>query len=139
MNQFDKILIHPLDIIPVNKGDILHALKKSDAGFVNFGEAYFSVINFRAVKAWKYHEKMTLNLLVPFGLVKFVFFNESKGSFTEIEIGNNNYKRITVPPKVWFGFMGLHKDFSLIMNIADIEHDPNESQNKEIHALSYSW
>ena len=43
----------------------MHGIKKNDTGYVGFGEVYFSYINPKAVKAWKKHNRMTLNLVVP--------------------------------------------------------------------------
>ena len=42
MNQLDKILVHSLKEIDVADGNVLHALKKTDQGYENFGEVYFS-------------------------------------------------------------------------------------------------
>ena len=139
MNQLDKILIHSLKEIDVAEGNVLHALKKTDQGYENFGEVYFSKISFNAIKAWKFHEKMSLNLVVPIGNVKFVFFNECDKSFKEITIGENNYKRIYVPPQIWFGFMGLDENVNLVMNIADIVHDPEEVTKKDLDEFKYDW
>jgi dTDP-4-dehydrorhamnose 3,5-epimerase len=139
MNQFDKIEVQSLKEINLADGDVLHGLKKTDEGFKGFGEVYFSKIKFNAVKAWKFHNKMTLNLIVPIGSVKFVFFNEYDRNFKEIIIGENNYKRIFVPPKIWFGFMGLNENVNLVMNIADIEHNPNEVRKKDIDNFEYTW
>ena len=72
---------------------------------------------------------MNMNLIVPEGFVKFVFYDEKFNYFEEYEIGTKNYFRITVPPGLWFAFKGLGKR-NLVMNIADIEHDPNESEKK---------
>ena len=41
-----KIIVTPLNRINVAGGDVLHALKKTDEGFVDFGEAYFSFIEY---------------------------------------------------------------------------------------------
>ena len=61
MNEFNKILVEPLKQIDLSDGNVLHALKKTDKSFMGFGEVYFSKIKFKAVKAWKFHEKMSLN------------------------------------------------------------------------------
>ena len=139
MNQINQISLHPLRRIDLDEGNILHAIKKSDDGYVDFGEAYFSIINFNSVKAWKLHKSMTLNLVVPVGKVRFVFSDKKGDSFKEVEIGEDNYERINVPPGIWFGFKGLHKSHSLIMNIADIEHDPEEVLRKSINEFKYTW
>ena len=99
---------------------------------------YFSKIKFGQVKAWKYHLKMTLNLVVPFGKVKFVFTRDKK-HFDHYIIGEENYCRLTVPPWVWFGFQSNFNSTSLILNIADIEHDANEVDKKSIDHIVFDW
>ena len=62
-----------LNIIEAESGTVLHALKKTDPEFKEFGEVYFSTVIKNAVKAWKLHQHMTLNLIVPVGSVLFCF------------------------------------------------------------------
>ncbi len=69
---------------------------------------------------------MTLNLIVPVGEVRFVFISSDFKQRREECIGISNYARLTVPPGIWFGFEGLASPSSLLLNISDIEHDPNE-------------
>ena len=139
MSQDNKVSVYPLKEIDLEGGNILHGLKKSDNGYINFGEVYFSMLNFNAIKAWKFHQSMTLNLVVPIGKVLFVFFLPIENTFKEVIIGEENYQRINVPPGIWFGFKGLHESASLIMNIADIEHDPDEVLRKPINEFKYNW
>ena len=77
----DKIKTTPLKIIKLPTGNIMRVLKKNESKNWNFGEAYFSKIKFNKIKAWKYHLKMTLNLAVPQGKVKFVFYSERDDIF----------------------------------------------------------
>lgn len=133
----EKIKVTPLKRISVEGGDVLHALKYNEISFNNFGEAYFSFVNIGAIKAWKKHNKMTLNLIVPIGNVKFVFVSEDLLYRKEIIIGNSNYSRITVPPGIWFGFQGLDERINLVLNIADILHEPNESDRVSISEFKH--
>ena len=124
--------------------DVMHAMKSSDRGYENFGEAYFSTINSGDIKAWKRHKKMTLNLIVPFGEVKFVLYDDrlkstSYGEYTEIVLSRSNYYRLTVPPMLWMGFNGLGTDTSIILNVANIEHEPDEVDRKEEDQILYNW
>lgn len=132
------ICVTPLKQIPTPGGDVMHAMKGSDPGFSNFGEAYFSWIDPGAVKAWKMHQRMTLNLVVPVGAVRFVFHLPAAGFRLE-EIGSANYVRLTVPPGIWFGFQGQAEVPSLLLNLADIPHDPDEIKRKDIAEISYDW
>lgn len=139
--MIEGIVLTSLKVIAVDKGRVFHALKKNDKGYKNFGEAYFSEIEPNEIKAWKRHNIMTLNLVVPLGEVRFVLFDDryNRQTFEEITLSVENYYRLTIPPKIWFGFQGLSKTNSLILNIADIEHDPNEVDRKEIEEISYNW
>ena len=47
--MMEGVTVHPLKHIVVPKGDIYHALKSTDEGYVGFGEAYFSQIDHGAV------------------------------------------------------------------------------------------
>lgn len=133
-----QIIVTPLKRIPVGGGDVLHALKRSDSGFVDFGEAYFSQIEQGAVKAWKRHMHMTLNLVVPVGEVQFVFVDD-EGATREEVVGPDRYVRLTVPPGIWFGFKGLVAPYSLLLNVADIPHDPAEIERKAIGDFMFDW
>ena len=82
---------------------------------------------------------MKLNLVVPFGTVKFVFYSENKNIFKVIKIGEKNYSRITVPPKIWFGFKGLSKPESIVLNLANIQHDDKEIFRYKKNKIKFNW
>jgi dTDP-4-dehydrorhamnose 3,5-epimerase len=139
----DGIHITELQIIPNVKGDILHALKSTDKTFDLFGEAYFTTINKGCIKGWKKHSMMLSNLIVPVGEIKFVFYDQriespTKNLINIFNISINNYKRITVEPNIWFAFEGV-KDYNLLMNISNILHDPNESENLDLENKYFSY
>lgn len=138
----DSIILTPLQRIPANGGDVLKVLTKEDPGFVAFGEAYISIVNPGAVKGWKRHREMTLNLVVPSGKVRVVFYDQTETRvpvFRIEEIGIDRYARITVPPKIWFGFQGIDTEPSLLLNIASIVHDPNESDRLDLSDITFNW
>jgi|TARA_B110000259_G_C13953371_1_gene377692 dTDP-4-dehydrorhamnose 3,5-epimerase len=140
--MLDTILVTRLNQIPVEGGNVLHAMKQSDDGYSGFGEAYFSWVSKGSIKAWKRHTNMTLNLVVPVGKVKFVFYCSEKSNPVEFrteEIGEDNYVRLTVPPGIWFGFQGLESKNSLVMNIASIPHDNNEVERLLLDDINYNW
>jgi dTDP-4-dehydrorhamnose 3,5-epimerase len=136
------VLITKLDVIDTPGGNVMHGIKETSIGYSGFGEAYFSQVNESAVKAWKRHKNMTLNLVVPVGKIKFVLFDdrdESNIRFQEVIISRDNYCRLTVPPMVWMGFQGLSSEESMLLNIANIEHDPGEVDRLEIDKINYDW
>ena len=131
--------ITPLSIIDTKGGDVLHAMKISDHGYSGFGEAYFSWITNGSVKAWKCHTKMTMNIIVPVGKVRFVFHLEGTKEFRIEEIGDNRYIRLSIPPGIWFGFQGISSRQSLVLNIANILHNPNEIKRLNLSEINYEW
>ncbi|HHB93637.1 MAG TPA: dTDP-4-dehydrorhamnose 3,5-epimerase [Campylobacterales bacterium] len=132
----DGVVLTPLKQIFNPKGDIFHAMKKSDSGYSGFGEAYFTTVNQGDIKGWKKHTKMTLNLIVVSGEIEFVIYNEEE--FFSVKLSHNNYKRLTVKPNLWVAFRGI-KEHNILLNIANIEHDPNEAENLELDRIKYEW
>ncbi len=133
------IKIFKLKKIKVESGDVLKILDKRSIGFTKFGEAYFSLVDFKKIKGWKKHTKMKMNLVVPIGNVEFVFFDQKKNFLKKYEIGEDNYKRISVEPGIWFAFRGLSKKTNLVLNVSNIIHDPKESKNIDLSSIKYSW
>lgn len=144
-DQFvNGVSLHPLKKINVEGGDVFQCLKKSDNFYNKFGEAYFSFIEKNFVKAWKLHNSMTVNLVVPCGSVKFVIvdkrnFSKSYGQINSVVLSPENYCLLKISPGLWFGFQGIGDNKNVILNIADIEHDPLEQKRAPIEYLSYDW
>ncbi len=138
----DKVLLTPLKIIDAKGGRVFHGIKKNSQGYTEFGEAYFSEIRHNEIKAWKRHKRMTMNLMVPVGEVKFVIYDDrslKNKIFQEVILSPSNYQRLTIPPMIWFGFKGVAKKDSVILNIADILHESTEAENKNIEELNFNW
>ena len=93
-----------------------------------------------AIKAWKCHKRMTLTLVVPVGGVRFVFnLPEHNAEFLVEDIGEMRYARLTVPPGIWFGFKGKSSGSSLLVNFANIVHDPDEVLRRPKSDFPYDW
>lgn len=138
------LIVSPLQRINNPKGDIYHAVKSGDSGFEQFGEAYFSTVNFGDVKGWKRHKLMILNLIVPVGAIRFVVYDDrigcsTRGRFFEVELSPDNYCRLTVPAGVWMAFEGRGKGLNMLLNVASIKHDPEEAENRELGTIDFDW
>ena len=139
-----NVILTPLKIITGELGDVLHAIKQDETSFCGFGEAYFSTVKKNTVKAWKCHQRMTLNLIVPCGEIKFVLYDDrisspTFGEIYEVILSRQNYQRLTIPHMVCFGFKGLGDGLNMLLNIANIPHDPNESEKMNIDHIKYNW
>ena len=140
--MIEGVFATPLKVIKVNAGDIMHAIKSSDTGYFGFGEAYFSSIHSGEIKGWKRHTKMTLNIIVPVGRIQFAMFDDRNyldKKYQDIVLSLDNYCRLTVPPMVWMAFKGLADEKSLLLNVASIPHDPDESESKKLNEIEFTW
>ena len=134
----DGIILTRLKQINNHKGDIFHAMKKSDEGFDGFGEAYFSTIKQDDIKGWKKHTQMSLNLVVPIGEIQFVIYDEKLKKFFDINLSLNNYQRLTVKPNFWTAFRGVG-NYNMLLNLASIEHNPSEAVTIDLSEIKYEW
>lgn len=134
----DGVILTPLKQIYHPKGDIFHAMKKSDVGFEGFGEAYFSTINQSDTKGWKKHTQMTLNLVVPMGEIEFIVYDENTKEFFSAKLSQNNYQRLTIKPNLWMAFRGVG-EYNILLNLSSMEHDSLEAINKELDFITYAW
>ena len=144
--MIEGVELTPLKIISGDSGDVLHAMKRTESSFHGFGEAYFSTVNQGAIKAWKRHHEMTLNLVVPCGEIKLVLYDDrldspTQGNINELTLSLHNYQRLTVPPMVWLGFKGLSNGLNMLMNVSDIPHDPDEFDRIDAYKnhINYQW
>jgi dTDP-4-dehydrorhamnose 3,5-epimerase len=133
----------PLRRIATPGGDVMHAIKAVEDSFVGFGEAYFSTVEMGAVKGWKRHNQMTLNLVVPVGAVEFIVHDPEAAEeqrFRCFTIGpDENYARLTVPPGLWMAFTGRKVGLNLVLNVASIGHDPDEADRADLDAFPWTF
>ena len=136
----DGVTLTPLKHIVLEKGDVLHALKATEDTYFGFGEAYFTQIKYGFTKGWKRHNKMTLNLVVIHGKVKFVVYDEVNNRFEEIVLSpDGNYQRLTLAPGLWMAFQAMSEGISTILDIIPDTHDPLEADNKDLSEINYDF
>ena len=87
---------------------------------------------------------MTINLIVPVGEDTFIIYQDDikdsfRKQFCRVDLSLNEYNRLTISPGLWFAFKGIGRDSNLVLNIADIEHDPSEMGRLELNKIDYSW
>ena len=73
--------------------------------------------------------------------MRFVFRRVDTDDIEEFrveEIGEDHYVRLTVPPGIWFGFQEWTPK-SLVINISNIPHDPNEVDRLSLSDINYKW
>lgn len=118
----------------VSKGSpLLHSLEKG------FGELYFSEVEPGAVKAWKRHRRQTQLFAVPAGKIKIAMLDAREDSPTFgqsmlLKLGRpDHYRLLRIPPGIWYGFEAISARPALICNLADLPHDPLESDRLDVN------
>lgn len=139
--------ISPLREISDARGAVLHMVRHDSEDFVGFGEIYFSEVRAGIIKGWKLHERQAQIFAVPIGHMRLVFFDDRKGSLTRgavvsLELGRpNNYRRVSVPPGLWYSFGCIGGDSALLANCASLPHDPSETRSLPLDhpSIPYNW
>lgn len=142
--MIEGVSLTPLAIVPHPDGDILHAIRSDSVGFDGFGEAYFSTVHRGHVKAWKRHRLMTLNIVVPTGSIRFAIHDDRPDSATAgatqaVVLARDNYCRLTIRPGLWVGFQGIGEGLNLLLNVANLPHDPAEADRLAPDAIDFDW
>jgi len=127
----DGVLLTPLRRFANPKGDVAHAMKKSDPGFAGFGEAYFTTILPGQTKGWHKHRRMIMNLVVPVGAARFVIVDDRPESDTQgrslsVQLSADHYRRLTIAPELWTAFSCVGPEVGVILNLSSIEYDDAE-------------
>ena len=140
------VWFEPKRIIADARGSVMHHLRSDSPSFAAFGEVYSSTIFQGSVKAWKKHRRVSQNIVVPVGSVRFVIFDDrvdspSRGELYEITIGRERYGLLHIPPGVWYGFQGVAQGESVLVNCVDEPHDPAESERlpEDSVAIPHRW
>ena len=143
----DGVVVTDLRIIADHRGAVLHMLRCDAPDFTRFGECYFSEVLPGAVKAWKLHTRQTQTFAVPVGRIRIVLYDDRPASLTrealmELELGRPDfYRRLRIAPGVWYGFACVGDNPALLVNCADLPHDPQESRQRLLtdDSIPYRW
>jgi CDP-glucose 4,6-dehydratase len=138
------VIITPLKKIVNQEGTVMHMLRKDNDFFKEFGEIYFSVVFPGAIKAWRMHKEMTVNLAAVQGNMQLVMLDKrenspTKGKIKEVTLGEENYCLITIPPGIAYGFRGTGNENVMLANCATQPHDDNEVIRIPLHDIAYDW
>jgi dTDP-4-dehydrorhamnose 3,5-epimerase len=122
------------------QGKVMHMLRSTDPMFTGFGEIYFSTIYPGVVKAWHKHAVKTVNLAVIHGLARIVAYTPEKGAVARV-IGPENYKLISIPPGVWYGFQCIGPETAIIADCATHPFDAAEQTSLPPDAteIPFDW
>ncbi len=145
--RIDGLILDKLKQIGDERGAVYHYLNKESRLFNGFGEVYFSRINEKVVKGWKYHKSVFQNFCVPFGAVKIVIFDDrmnspTRGIIDEIILDDStHYCLLNMPPELWYSFQCVSDNYALLANVINEVHQPSESITLPLDSkeIPYEW
>ena len=136
MINLNKIKFYKKKVIMNPKGNIMKFINQSDKHYIRFGEIYFTWIKKDYLKGWKFHRKMHMNLTVPVGKIKCIFYDKKTNKKIVFNLGEKKFGTLYVPPKIWFAFQNMDKKKnSLLVNCSSIIHDKSETVNKDFEKI----
>ena len=56
-----------------------------------------------------------------------------------VKLNEKKSLRLSVPPYIWFGFKGMSRKESTILNLANIKHNPNEVLQCDKNKIKFNW
>lgn len=142
----DGVMLNPLRQYVDVRGAVFHVFR-NDVIKISVEEVYISKVNFGVIKGWKKHSVMTQRFVVPFGRMEIVIYDDRMHSNTfgvinRIELNSEDlYNQLVIPPGVWYAFRALSGEYSLLLNVADLIHDPHESEQIPVDTdkIVYDW
>lgn len=137
----NKFKLNNLKIVKNKKGNLKKIINSNSNYFYGFEELYISKINKNEIKAWKVHSKMTCNLLVIRGKVKFVIVLKKgiKQIIKTIILSENKNSILTIFPNTIFGFQNNSNDQSEILNFSNLKYNKKESLTYDLEEIKYDW
>ncbi|MHC4571166.1 MAG: dTDP-4-dehydrorhamnose 3,5-epimerase family protein [Planctomycetota bacterium] len=144
--EIEGVIIRPLRKIPDERGTIMHGVRSDDI-LNDFGEVYFKKLYRNIINGWHVHEKLILNYICIYKMIKVVLYDmredsPTKGTIQEVFMGDDNYVLLHIPPGIANASTVVSGDFAILCNVASQPHDPS-IRYKRIDPLTsdipYNW
>lgn len=146
MAEIEGVVYTPLKQFIDERGAVYRVFRNYN-GNVDVNEVYISRVNHGIVKGWKRHHKMNQRFVVPYGSMKLVLADlredsPTKGNIMEVLLDQSeHYAQLVIPHGIWYSFGCMSNDYALMLNIADLIHEDNESDvlPLENDIINYNW
>lgn len=126
----DGVVVHPLRVIPDERGRLMEIMRNDDPFFTGFGQVYLSTVYPGVVKAWHYHLVQEDRFTCVKGMVKAVLYDDrevsaTRGVLNEFYLGEHQPRLIVIPPGVFHGWKCVSECEAYVINI------PSHPYNRE--------
>lgn len=140
--MIEGVLYETPKVIPDNRGCVRRFMRCDDEFFHPVREIYITEVYRDVFKGWHGYPQKTLSYVVVSGMVQLVLIDTRKDSptFQDVDtffLGDNNYAKVTIPPNVFNGFLGL-TDAKIVV-AADRPFDEKEIIRFPQSYFEYDW
>ena len=125
-----------LPLIINTNGNLRHIFKSETGSKLPFSEIYFSELNPKSIKAWKYHSLQTQNISVAFGQIRVICIVEKPAGyiFEVFDINSEEfYGVLTIPTGIYYALINQTEIPVMLLNATDTVHNPKESHTLPVN------
>jgi dTDP-4-dehydrorhamnose 3,5-epimerase len=117
------LIVNPL-------GNLRHIAKSELDKNLPFSEIYFSEVQPKTIKAWKFHSRQTQNISVAFGRIRIVCI-EKKSDETVFEVFELNSEELhgilTIPAGIHYALINISEIPTILLNATDLPYNSEEN------------
>lgn len=134
-----KIKKKKLIIIKNQKGNILKI--GPDFDISKYKDIYFSELKKNQIKAWKYNNSYSQNIVVIAGSIKIACFKTiGKNKIKIFKLDNKkNFSMISIPKSIWYGFKNCYNGKSIIVNFIKKKYNNSSSKIMLYEKFKINW
>jgi dTDP-4-dehydrorhamnose 3,5-epimerase len=146
--SIDGVIVHPLKVIPDERGRLMEVMRRDDPFYTGFGQVYLTTVFPGVVKAWHFHRTQEDRFTCIRGMVKVVLYDDREGSPTrgiinEIYVGEHNPCLVIIPPGVHHGWKCVSEYEAYVINVPSEPYnrtDPDEYRlDPHTGGIQYDW
>jgi dTDP-4-dehydrorhamnose 3,5-epimerase len=117
------LIVNPL-------GNLRHIAKSELDKNLPFSEIYFSEVQPKTIKAWKFHSRQTQNISVAFGRIRIVCIKKKSGEtvFEVFELNSEELHGIlTIPAGIHYSLINVSEIPTILLNATDLPYNSEEN------------
>jgi dTDP-4-dehydrorhamnose 3,5-epimerase len=111
-------------------GNLRH-IEKSELGkTLPFSEIYFSEIQPKIIKAWKFHSRQEQNICVASGEIRIICVKKISGEtiFEVFELDSDALHGVlTIPAGIHYALVNASEKVTILLNATDLPHESTEN------------
>jgi dTDP-4-dehydrorhamnose 3,5-epimerase len=124
------VVFNPRLLIKNPLGNLRHVVKSELGKNLPFSEIYFSEVQPKTMKAWKFHSQQTQNISVAFGEIRIICVRKSSHEtiFELFELNSEGLHGVlTIPHGIYYALINVSEEPTILLNVTDLSHDPAEN------------